>query len=382
MMRGSLFERLTSRGRNVSADTMTSLLPDGGVGLFVVRGGGPVKRTLSTNATSLSRWNHINSLSCRARSVCVWPSASPSPSSCLATSFVSAPRVLAANRSAKRRSNLMNSLAAARPKLRRERGVALLGRGHGIVAGLVEDLRTDFDDHRAAPSVLIEQPGELCVVGAAFTRQKELNFLRVTGGVLHVDETRLGDERLHGFLHAHALHLEVAEIVAELYERNGSLLVQPELTLWGIHRAVDVWLEAKGEFARGGGLRPIARSLGHLVLERVPLVGLAAEDGFEDRRLLRRKVVRQLRRSGDAFEVLRVRRIVRREAHVVHDAGNGEAMFREQVAKIFPVCDRQELRLSRIACAEREFDVLVADLRARLERVSEWRSEERRVGEE
>src|ERR1035441_3990117 len=39
-MSGSCREGLRSRGRNVKADTTTSLLPGGGAGLLVARGGG------------------------------------------------------------------------------------------------------------------------------------------------------------------------------------------------------------------------------------------------------------------------------------------------------------------------------------------------------
>src|ERR1051325_11480705 len=47
---------------------MISLPAPWPVGLFVTRGGGPVYRTLSTSATSDSRWNHIRSLICLASS--------------------------------------------------------------------------------------------------------------------------------------------------------------------------------------------------------------------------------------------------------------------------------------------------------------------------
>src|SRR5260221_381908 len=72
-MSGSLREWERWRGRKVRAETTTSLLPGGGAGVLVERGGGPVKRTLSTRAMSLRRWDQRSSFNWRESRASTWP---------------------------------------------------------------------------------------------------------------------------------------------------------------------------------------------------------------------------------------------------------------------------------------------------------------------
>src|ERR1017187_9781226 len=97
-MSGRGREEFRSRGRNVRAETTTSLLPGGGAGLLVARGGGPVKRTLSTRATSPSRWNHTSSFIWRVTRASRWLRFSSSALSRAAVSLVCAIQATARNK--------------------------------------------------------------------------------------------------------------------------------------------------------------------------------------------------------------------------------------------------------------------------------------------
>src|ERR1035441_296671 len=109
-MSGICREGLRSRGRNVKADTTTSLLPGGGAGLLVERGGGPVKRTLSTSATSPSRWYQRSSFIWRVSRASRWLRLSSSAFSRAAASLVCAPQAAARRNREKTRRRFIRPL--------------------------------------------------------------------------------------------------------------------------------------------------------------------------------------------------------------------------------------------------------------------------------